>query len=352
MVKLLIVDDSFFVRKFFSDEAEKIPGVEVVATARNGVEALKVIEEKDVNLITLDLKMPEMDGLQTLEKMNEIGIDIPVIVVSSLTPENSEMVAKVLELGAVDVLSKLTEKGSGPGVTNIKDDFRNKIMAFVDKVPSQKEIPSKSSRKKKFSLRTKFENLTPELLIIGGSTGAPPILHSIISYLPDDLALPVVIIQHMQEYFLPGMAKNIGTKTEIPVQLVNSSHLIKGGNIYIPGKNKHLVFNSTDDEVYARLEAGEPVSGAIPSVDVAFQSAADVFKEKVIAVLLTGMGRDGAVGMEKLQRAGARCLGQDRESSVVYGMPGEAAARGAFDLQAPADQIPRIITDWISKTTG
>ncbi len=350
MKKVLVVDDSVFVRRFLTGEVEKIDGLEVAGTARNGLEALKVIQEEQVDLITMDIEMPEMNGFQTLKKLNSQGIQIPVLVVSSVTPENSEPAARAMELGAVDVLPKPAQGSMGLGIEEISDELKEKLTALVARVPERKEVSEKVVEKKRKTLREKFRTVEPRLLIIGGSTGAPPFLHSIVSHLPSDFPLPVVIVQHMRKVFLEGLANNLQNDAELEVNLVRRARELKKGNIYLPGDNKHLLFRSGGEKAYVRLKDGEEVSGAKPSVDVAFQSARDTFKKDVIAVILTGMGKDGAEGMEKLYETGALCLGQDQESSAVYGMPREAAARGALDLQAPGDKIPGIITDWVSKS--
>jgi two-component system chemotaxis response regulator CheB len=350
MRKVLIVEDSLFMRQFLSTEVKKIDGLEVAGVARNGRDALRQLQEKEVDLITLDLKMPEMDGLQTLKKMNSMGNETPVLVVSSLTRKNAQMVAQVLELGAADVLPKPVEADKGRGTAEIKEEFLEKLKALAEEAPGRRKINKKIKKSRQILLKSKLNSIAPRLLVIGGSTGAPPILHSIVDRLPDDFHIPVVIVQHIQNFFLQGLADNLAEKTKLEVECINTPQKLEAGHIYIPGKNKHLLFRPGSDGVYVRLKGGEKVSGAKPSIDVTFQSALDIFQEDVISVLLTGMGRDGAESMEKLHNAGALCLGQDKESSVVYGMPGTAASLGALDLQVSASQIPDIICEWAKKT--
>lgn len=350
MKKLLIVDDSFFIRHFLSEETKKIKNVTVAATASNGVEALKILQNEDIDLISLDIKMPEMDGFETLKKMRQMGIEVPVLIVSSLTEENSVMAVKALELGAVDVLCKYSPDADHR-VKEIGEDFREKISELAEIDFEKKQFKKESYEPDENKLKKKLASLKPELLIIGGSTGAPQILHFIVSSLPADLTVPVVIIQHMEVNFLKGFAKHLNEKTSLNVRFVTSSEELKPGNIYIPGKKAHALFRKRKNKKQIRLKSGEPVSGAVPSIDVSFENAAEVFGKNVIAVILTGMGQDGAAGIDKLHQAGALCLGQDKETSAVYGMPGQAAARGALDMQAAGDEIPAVICDWLEKTT-
>ncbi len=350
MKSVLVVDDAYFVRRFFTEEIEKIEGLEVAGTARNGLGALEILAEETVDIITLDLDMPVMDGFKTLKKMNEQGIEIPVLVASALTSENAEATARVLELGAVDVLPKPSKNRIDSDVEEIKAEFRQKLSALTEVAPEPEEIESRIQDKKEKVLARKLASINPRLLVVGGSTGAPPLIHSIVEQLPGNFPLPVVIIQHIRQVFFEGFAKNLQRRSQLPVETVTAPCKLESGKIYLPGKREHLFLRS--GEVSPRISFNGRANNysTRPAVDATFQSAAALFGSEVIAVLLTGMGKDGAAGMERLYEAGALCLGQDRETSTVYGMPRAAAIRGALDRQAPAGQIPEIILSWVNKT--
>ncbi len=350
MKNILIVDDALFARRFLTGEVEKVDNLTVAATARNGVEAMKVLTEEKIDLVLLDLDMPVMDGFKTMEKMKEQGIEVPVLVVSALTVRESDTVVRVLEQGAVEVLPKPDKDMIGAETDKISEELHKKLAALVSELPEQDQVREQIQAKQEENRVEKFTTVSPRLLVIGGSTGAPSWIYEITSHLPADFSLPVVIIQHMREMFFESMGKILRRRSPLSVELVTAREKLEAGKIYLPSVRKQLRFQQHEESVYIQLRGEDKVSGVCPSVDVTFESAAEVFGADVISVLLTGMGKDGAAGMEMLSEAGALCLGQDQESSAVYGMPREAAARGALDLQAPGGEIPEIITDWVERT--
>ncbi|MFB6355843.1 MAG: chemotaxis-specific protein-glutamate methyltransferase CheB [bacterium] len=355
--RVLIVDDSFFVRKTFQDIIKKSPELEVAETAKDGREALEVLDENaSIDVVTLDIEMPRLDGLETLRELQNRGIDVPVLVVSSLTTKGAKQTNQAFRRGAADVIPKPSSNTSD--LSQIEEKLVETLHAVTSEhtrsrntrtsPPNSKETATTSQ--KEVTLASKLERIRPKIMLIGGSTGAPPVLRNIIGSLSRDFPIPVVVVQHISEPFLTGLCDGLGDLADLDVKQVERGTSLRDGTVYLPRDEKHVDFRSGSDSVYIRPEDGQPVSGAIPSVDKLFDNASEVFGSEIIAVLLTGMGEDGARGMKRLQKSGALCLGQDKESSTVWGMPGKAAELGALDRQAPAQQIPDIIKEWVRKS--
>jgi two-component system chemotaxis response regulator CheB len=359
MTNVLVVDDSFFVRRNLTDIIERDPNLVVIDSAKNGLEALEKLESNQVDVMTLDVEMPEMNGLETLDEMNRRGIDCPVIVVSSLTTRGAESTAEALEKGADDVIAK-PSSDVGVDLGEIERKLHRTLNAITrsqrsssersDERSSEHQVENPSDDVNHESVRQKLEKVDPKVVVIGGSTGAPPVLRTIVETLPDDFPLPVAIVQHISEPFLSSLVTSLRDLTAMEVVQVEQSSRVEPGTIYLPSDEAHLNFRRSSNDVYIRSRAGEPTQGAMPSVDVLFEQALNEYGRDVIAVLLTGMGEDGARGMRALREEGALCLAQDEATSTVYGMPSAAQSLGGVDLEAPAERIPSIIREWTDKS--
>lgn len=352
--KVLVVDDSFFVRRVLKEMISDFDGFSVFETARNGKEALEVLDQNpDLDAMTLDVEMPEMDGLATLKTVRDRGNNIPVLMVSALTEDQAQVTSEALELGADDVIAK-PSGSSVDGMEDIEDELREKLFALTrydrrKQRKSNEDTQHQNSEENEYaskSLDEKLNVVEPKAVVIGGSTGAPNVISDIISYLPEKFPLPVLVVQHIAEPFLSTFASRLDSKSKLDVEQVNFSRPLEAGTVYLPADDQHLVVSGDPSSPRVKKDRGEAEYSAKPSVHVLFESARETFGRDVIAILLTGMGEDGAKATRRLHQAGALCMIQDEETSSVFGMPGKAAALGGFDLQVPDTRIPKILIDW------
>lgn len=339
MKSVLIVDDSFFVRRILGDLIKEYPGYVVADAVKDGQQALKVLREQSVDVMTLDLEMPSMDGLETLEAMKDDGIDVPVVVISAHVEGQADRGARALELGAAEMLDKPGGSGNGtPDIGKLKNELKDVLDALTEPVRSPSRTDDSLTR-----ILEEHPDRTPKALVIGGSTGAPKHLRHLLAELPASFPLPIAVVQHISEPFLKGLRNNLSNRSPLNLKEISRTTPLRAGEVYLPAREKHLVLRPGDGLGAVRLEDGEPVNSARPSVDVLFESAADLLGADVIAVLFTGMGEDGARGMKRIHDAGGLCLAQDRDSSTVYGMPAKAEELGAVDCQFDPDDLPEML---------
>lgn len=315
----MIVDDSALMRKIVGNVLKDSSQIDVVDTARNGVEALNRMERSQPDLIILDVEMPVMDGLETLEIVKE-KYNIPVIMLSAKS--NNEITIKALELGAEDFIEKpLNIKENWD---NFKEDLEKRILSYFRQY---KKVPSELSHHHFLPETLIKRKVSLEAIVIGASTGGPRALATIIQSLPETLNVPILIVQHMPEGFTASFAKRLNDLAKVPVKEASHDERIKAGTVYIAPGGKHMtvIKNKISLNDYAKLH------GVKPAVDYLFDSASLLYKKNILGVVLTGMGRDGAAGAGLIQEAGGYMITQDRESSVVYGMPRAVVERGYSD---------------------
>lgn len=349
---VLIVDDSFFVRKTLGDLIESFDNFSVVGKASNGEEALKILSRESVDVMTLDVYMPDMNGLDTLQSMNRRDYDVPVLMLSRATTDESRETTRALSLGAADVLAK----PSGSEDETLKDlrgTLREHLVTLTksadgDEISTEKTgIPGTTES----SIEEKLDRIHPELFVLGGSTGALTVVRSILESLDSSFPLPVAIVQHIAEPFLAGLADNLSMLTSMETVAVTEATVAEPGKVYLLGcPDRHLTVRRGNDELLIRPYNDDPVNRSRPSVDVLFESAERALGKDVLAILLSGMGEDGARGMKKLHDSGALCVAQDQSSSVVHGMPSSALDRGAVDTLASDEELPELINEWIMWT--
>lgn len=326
---VIIVDDSAIIRQLFTKILNSDPDIEVIATAEDPIDARQKIKDLNPDVITLDIEMPNMDGLSFLEKIMALR-PMPVVMASSLTQKGAEVTFRALELGAVDYVSKSSSKSFD--VDNLKDELIEKVKAaakakVVARVRDSAVVVEKS------------HNYRPEVIVaIGSSTGGVEALRDIVAMLPEDTP-PVLITQHMPEAFTPTFARRLNGLAQVSVKEAENGEKIEHGHVYIAPGNKHLELDKRITGYFCKLHDGEKVSGHRPSVDVLFESVAKEAGDKAVGVILTGMGKDGAKGMLSMKKAGAFNIGQDENSCVVYGMPKAAYMAGAVDKQVPLSRI-------------
>jgi len=337
MIRVLVVDDSAVVREVLSAELGKAPDIEVVGTATDPYVARDKIVALHPDVITLDIEMPRMDGLTFLGKLMEHH-PLPVVVVSSLTPQGSDMAIRALELGAVEVVSK---PGSAYSVAEISRSLVGAIRAAAQARPARRvETTAKPlTGPSPSTLRT-----TSKILAIGASTGGTEAIREVLTRLPAT-APPTLIVQHMPEHFTSAFARRLDEQCAMEVhEATDGEPLVPGRALLAPG-NRHLLLGRSGARYFARVKDGPPVHHQRPSVDVLFHSVARYAGANAVGVILTGMGADGAKGMLAMRQAGARTFAQDERTCVVFGMPKEALRLGAAELAAPLCDLPRLILE-------
>lgn len=344
MIKILIADDSAFMRRLLSDLFLQEPDFMVLDTASNGKDAINKIKHLKPDLVTMDINMPIMDGLTALEHLMEEECKVPVVMISSLTKDGADATIKALSLGAVDFI----EKVSGPisSITSIKDEILSKCRAAVNAnirksfmTPNRqqfinKDIPFKGNIKPMIVSNHGNE----KLIAIGTSTGGPRALQQIITQLPGDLPCGVVIVQHMPAGFTKSLADRLNTLSQLDVKEAENNDIIGSGKVFIAPGNYHMTIETQGESRVIRLNQNPPVASHRPAVDILFESVAK-FGNKIIAVVLTGMGSDGAKGMQYIKKTGGYSIAEDKSTAVVYGMPKAVAELGLIDKVLPIDSI-------------
>ena len=325
--RVLIVDDSPTMRSLVAASLRRDPGIEIVGTVGDPIEARAAIKELNPDVVTLDIEMPKMDGLSFLEKVMRLR-PMPVIMISSLTQRGADASIRAMELGAFDCVGK---PGVGHSALEAFSDLPDKVKAaWRAKISARPRLPPSSPAAADF-------HPNGRIVCIGASTGGVEALLSVVSHLPRNCP-PTLIVQHMPENFTRSFAARLNQSCQAEVAEAHEGAPIEEGRVWLaPGGLTHLSISGAT-QLRCRLEAGDPVSGHRPSVDVLFRSAVRLGR-KAVGVILTGMGRDGAAGLLAMRDAGAATIGQDEGSSLIYGMPRAAKENGAVEEQMPLAAI-------------
>jgi two-component system chemotaxis response regulator CheB len=351
-IRLLIVDDSAVVRTVVASALSADPEIEIVGTAANGRLALEALAKTSVDVVTLDVEMPVMNGLETLREIRKRSRELPVIMFSALTAPSARVTMKALFLGANDYVQKPT-RDDGDARTLIRKELLPRIKALGAKTrsrpaaaPAPKATPTPPPARRSGSTRT------PKVLAIGVSTGGPDALSSIIPKLPATFPVPVLIVQHMPAMFTKFLATNLESRSNIPVTEAREGEELRPGHAYVAPGDWHLQVGrrgSNNGPLIARLDQGPPENACRPAVDVLFRSLARTVGAQTLAVVLTGMGHDGTKGCQPLREAGAQILAQDEASSVVWGMPGSVVQAGLADGIVP---LGKMASEIVQHTRG
>ncbi len=331
MIRVLVVDDSAVVRRVLSDALSAAAGIQVVGTAADPYAAREKIASLKPDVLTLDIEMPRMDGLTFLEKLMAAH-PMPVVVVSSLTPASSPMAFRALELGAVGVVCKPGSQFSIPDVA--RDIVHQVRAAFLAKVraPSVRRVAPVRAEQSFVTTR--------KILAIGASTGGPRAIEDVLSALPP--AGPgTVIVQHMPAQFTAEFAKRLNGLCAMRVAEATDGEEVLAGKALIAPGGRHMLLQRVGATYVVRLKDMPAVNHHRPSVDVMMHSVAKAAGANAVGVILTGMGSDGAKGLLAMRQAGAHTIAQDEETSIVYGMPKEAAAQGGASEILPLERIAR-----------
>lgn len=339
-VRVLVVDDSALMRKLIPQVLDGDPAIRVVGTAMDGSFALKKIEELKPDVVTLDLEMPRMDGIETLRQLTR-QFRLPVIVVSAHSQRGASLTLKALALGAFDFVAKPQEAASGH-LQEIGAELAAKIkvaaQAGVQPIWGDWPLENRKARKREPQLLG-----TPtKVVAIGASTGGPNALQLLLAQLPEDFAGSIVIVQHMPEGFTEMFARRLDETSPVIVKEAQSGDLLLAGRVLICPGNRHLKVRRMGRGDIAVLADDPRVNGHRPSVDVLFRSLVP-FGNRGVAVLMSGMGGDGAEGIGAVQAAGGVTIAQSIESCVVDGMPRAAIARGYATHVVPLDALPALL---------
>ncbi len=350
-IRVLIVDDSPFMRKALERMLVAAEDIQVVGTARDGLDALEKIPELKPDIVTLDVEMPRMDGLACLKRIM-VEHPLPVLMVSSLTQEGAQATLDALAAGALDFIPKESSLASG-SILQIQRDLQEKVRKLARsprfRKPSLKPpTPPAPPRPGVALVRPAFSGVIAghpmaELLTIGCSTGGPKALQDLLPALPKGLPVPCLIVQHMPASFTKPFAERLNGLCQVEVKEAEHGETIRPGTVYIAPGGIHLNYRLRGTQAIIELNAEPAESLHKPSVDAMFQSIAQECSKQVLAMILTGMGSDGAKGMQMLKAKGSHTLAEAEESCIVYGMPRAAFERGCVDQVAPLQEMAGII---------
>ncbi len=338
-IKVIIVDDSALIRALLKEVINQADDMEVVGVAGDPYVARDLIRELNPDVITLDIEMPRMDGLEFLEKLMRLR-PIPVLMVSTLTEQGSAATLRALELGAVDFIAKP------------KMDIKNQLEAYADEIREKIRVvaasnvrhekpaskPSHAVKPKSLKVSGQKIGTKETLLVIGASTGGTEAIKEILMQMPAD-SPPILIVQHMPEGFTKSYAARLNNLCEINVREAVHGERIVPGHAYLAPGDFHLAITRTSSHYICQITQDEAVNRHRPAVDVLFSSVAALAKGNAVGVILTGMGKDGAAGMKLMHDKGCKTFAQDEASCVVFGMPKEAIAQGGVDDVVPLDEM-------------
>lgn len=345
-IRVLVIDDAVVIRHLLSEVINKDDELEVSGVAANGKIALRKLPQVVPDIITLDIEMPELDGIETLKEIRKTDKKTPVIMLSSLTKSGAEKTFEALAAGATDYLPKPVDNGDFTQtmeqlaqqlIPRIKAHFPNKITP-----PSTHRRFKKTNRENSSKAK---QTASPEIICIGCSTGGPNALESIISKLQNPLPVPTVIVQHMPPVFTKTLAERLNKKSANTIYEASHNQLLKPGCTYIAPGGKHMELRKDASGTYIHLNEKSPENSCRPSVDPLFRSTAEIYGAHVLGIILTGMGQDGLRGCEAISDAGGTIIVQDQESCIVWGMPRAVSESGLANSIVPLDKIPQEILD-------
>ncbi len=341
-IKVLIVDDSAFMRKILTDILSETTRIEVVGTAKNGEDAINQIRKLKPDLVTLDVEMPVMDGITALKLIVD-EFKIPVVMLSSLTQVGADLTIKALEIGAVDFITKPTSIFK-INTEEIKTSLVDKIIEASKVSVSKVSLIKRVTYTKKEIPDFKRSNRIKNLIAIGTSTGGPRALQSVVAQIPGNVEGAVLIVQHMPVGFTKSLADRLNTLSDIEIKEAEHGDILKPGCGYLAPGGYQMEVKKKGNDYIINLDDSRIVSGHRPSVDAMLHSIVKENIKNTVAVIMTGMGSDGADGLVELKRNGKiKIIAQDEDSCVVYGMPGSAVKKNAVDVIVPLDQITKEI---------
>jgi len=371
-IRVLVAEDSAYQRKQIKDMLLSHDQIDKVDLARNGREAIEKIEKYNPDALILDLVMPEIDGLTVFKFLSE-HYPIPTIIFSAKDPATLDDSVQALLMGAFDFIIK--PKGLW------KDEFpkyKEKLISSVLYAAQIKRNYEKKNNLIKKSINrsalleiskksevwdkpeedsVKLPKISPSvfesnIIVIGTSTGGPRTLKSVLKEIPENFPSPILIVQHMDAYFMKQFAQSLDRLCKLPVKVADNGEKIQSGMMYLSPGGKHMKINVIKNKSYIKTFEGKPVNFCMPSVDVLFFSAAETYKNHTLGIILTGLGEDGAAGLEAIRTQGGKTIAESEETCVLYGMPKAAAKRGAASLILPNYEIHSYMIKYAKKFTN
>jgi two-component system chemotaxis response regulator CheB len=326
--KIVVVDDSAFMRLMISDIIGSDERLKVIAKLKNGKELLDKIDQLKPDLITLDIEMPEMDGLTTLKKLQNDNKKYPVIMLSSLTKTGSIQTMKCLEYGAVDFVEK--PSGVAIGNSELKGELITKINGILE------NNKTKKVERKNVITNKQISSSKIDAVVIGASTGGPKALQKVLTEIDEDIGVPVFVVQHMPKGFTKAFADRLDKICKLTVVEADDGMVINKNTIYIAPGGRHM---TVGENRKIKLNDEPSIWGVRPAVDKLFESAVKVYKGNLVSAVLTGMGRDGANGTVAIKENGGITISEDQSTCTIYGMPKATYETGKVDMVLPLQQI-------------
>jgi len=351
VLKVLVVDDSALFRTLLSNVLRGIPGCEVVGTASSGQNALQKIIELQPDLVTLDMEMPEMDGMGVLQELKRRRVHCKVIIVSRFTSAGAQITTDALLQGAFDFILKPSSKDPSANRAELQNALSEKIDALRENTVDVQSSPPAPTPKRIKTESPRGRTTKYEAVIIGCSTGGPDALGQVVPYLDPEFPVPVVIVQHMPEGFTGSLAKRLDEASEISVVEATDGLVLKKGVAVVARGGRHLKLERRGaNQVVARLTDDGHEHNCRPAVDYTLRSAVEVFDGQLLTVIMTGMGRDGTEGCRLVREQGGEVIAQDAEGCVVFGMPKSVINAGQADKVVPLPQIAVTINAIVCNT--
>ncbi len=356
-MRVLIVDDSVVFRTQITHALENIPGVEVVGTAANGKIALEKLNQLSVDLVTLDMEMPGLNGIETLKEIRRQNFKVHVIIFSSQTQRGADSALDALREGADEVCAKPSGDNLNfeKAADAVKETLLPKVIQFkaidekkVARVNTTSPAPAAANINSfKINVRKTLATFQPAAIVIGCSTGGPAALEAIFSQLKGPTKVPIFVTQHMPPVFTTSLAKRLGDISGIPSAEGKTTEIVTSNRIYIAPGDFHMDLELDGASVKVKLHQAPQRNSVRPAVDYLFETAAKIYGNKLLSIVLTGMGEDGLVGVKEIRKKGGACLIQNQESCVVFGMPGAIFAADEYDeigdLNLIASYLKRMI---------
>jgi two-component system chemotaxis response regulator CheB len=359
-LRVLVADDSILFRKVIAEALGKLPDIEVVGSAPNGKMAVQRVKELKPDILTLDMEMPEMGGLEVLDALRKSGETVEVIVVSALTKQGGQLTMRALEKGAFDFITKPDTSGAEESREYIRKELAPRMRALGHRLEIRKLLrgaqsttsaavkketaPAAPSMESLAEVSARMSRLSsvvrPEMIVIGVSTGGPNALSVIIPQIPATIGVPILIVQHMPPLFTQSLAESLAGKSKIKVREAADNETAEANTAYIaPGGKQMKLVPGADGRKLIQITDDPPENNCKPAVDYLFRSVANNFPGLAMAAVLTGMGSDGTHGLRLLKRRGCYAIAQNEATCVVYGMPKAVVEAGLADSVLPLDAI-------------